>query len=156
MRYPMLEVGQTFPEFALEDQRGRVYSNEILKGKIFVIYFYPKDDTPGCTTEACGFRDSLALYEDAVVLGVSPDHFMSHRKFSDKFSLTFPLLSDTSHRLCEAVGVWVEKLNYGKPYMGVIRTTFLVDREGRVAHLWQKVKPEGHAAEVQAEIAKLR
>ncbi len=144
----MLTVGEPFPDFSLADQDGQNHSLAGLRGTKFVMYFYPKDDTPGCTVEACEFRDMAQDIKGAKVFGVSPDPVKSHRKFADKFSLPFPLLADTDQTLCKSVGVWVEKSMYGKKYMGVERTTFLVDEQGIVSRVWNKVKPAGHAAEV--------
>jgi peroxiredoxin Q/BCP len=144
----MLTVGQKFPDFSLQDQDGNTHTLESLKGKAFVVYFYPKDDTPGCTTEACEFRDAQPQFEGVRVFGVSPDSVKSHKKFAEKFGLNFPLLADTDKHLAEACGVWVEKSMYGKTYMGVARTTFLVDANGLVQHVWEKVTPKAHAADV--------
>lgn len=149
----MLTEGQAFPDFSLSDQDGNTITQEDLKGSKSVIYFYPKDDTPGCTTEACGFRDRMQEVPGARVLGVSPDSAKSHRKFADKFGLKFTLLADTEHSLCEACGVWVEKSMYGKTYMGVERTTFLLDENGLITKVFAKVKPQGHAEEVLAALA---
>lgn len=148
----MLKVGDTFPAFSLQDQDGKTWTQEDLKGQKSIFYFYPKDDTSGCTIEACEFRDSFPRFIGARVFGISPDSVKSHRKFADKFNLPFTLLADVGHSLAEACGVWGEKSMYGKSYMGVIRTTFLVDENGNVERTWQKVKPEGHAAEVLAAI----
>jgi peroxiredoxin Q/BCP len=117
-----------------------------------VVYFYPKDDTSGCTAEACEFRDAMPDISGARVVGVSPDNVKSHRKFVDKYNLNFTLLADVDHTLAEACGVWVEKSMYGNKYMGVDRTTYIVDEDGVVRHVWRKVKPLGHAAEVQAAL----
>jgi peroxiredoxin Q/BCP len=119
-----------------------------------VLYFYPKDDTSGCTKEACGFRDSWRDVQrlGAVVLGVSPDGVTSHAKFKQKYSLPFPLLADERHEVAEAYGVWGEKSMYGRKYMGVLRSTFVIDEQGRIARVFEKVKPEGHAAEVLAAL----
>jgi len=152
----MIQEGTPFPDFSLPDQDGNVVTLADLKGKKAVIYFYPKDDTSGCTVEACEFRDAKQGMEEvdgARVVGVSPDNSKSHRKFADKFSLNFTLLADTDHSLCEAVGVWGEKSMYGKKYMGVFRTTILLDENGNVFKVFEKVKPEGHAAEVRAAFA---
>ena len=132
------------------DGGGRV-SLQALNGPA-VVYFYPKDDTSGCTAEACEFRDLLPKFTGARVIGVSPDSVKSHRKFVDKFALTFTLLADEGHALADACGVWVEKSMYGKKYMGVERTTFLVGADGKVAKVWNKVKPQGHAEEVLKSI----
>ncbi len=148
-----MNEGQPFPRFSLQDQNGHTVSNEDLLGTKTVIYFYPKDDTPGCTAEACEFQSSVSDMKKAAapgvrVIGVSPDNVKSHRKFADKFGLEFTLLADTEHALSDAVGVWVEKSMYGKTYMGVERTTFVLDEQGAVKTIYRKVKPQGHAAEV--------
>lgn len=151
---PMLQEGQSAPEFTLPDQNGKTWSLAELRGKNVVVYFYPKDDTPGCTVEACGFRDLYRDLEDAgaVVIGLSPDDTASHRRFADKFQLPFTLLADADHRTAEAYGAWGEKNNYGKKYMGILRSTFLIDPRGTVKKVWPKVSPEGHNAEVLAAI----
>ena len=144
----MINEGDPFPEFALSDQGGQVHTLDELKGSQSVVYFYPKDDTPGCTVEACNFRDNLPKFEGVKVFGVSPDSAKSHQKFIDKFNLNFPLLADTDKKLSDKAGVWVEKSMYGKTYMGVARTTFLLDENGVVKKIWRKVKPEGHSEEI--------
>lgn len=146
----MLKEGDQFPDFKLQDQDSKTHSLQDLKGEKSVLYFYPKDDTPGCTVEACNFRDNLPHFKGIKVFGVSPDDPKSHGKFIKKFELNFPLLADTDKKLSEAAGVWVEKSMYGKKYMGVERTTFLLDEKGKIAKIWRKVKPEGHAEEVLA------
>lgn len=146
----MIEAGQDFPDFSLADQTGKVWTKNDLKGAPAVLYFYPKDDTSGCTVEACEFRDQMPQFEGVRVFGVSPDAEKSHKKFVDKFTLNFPLLADPEKSLLEATGVWVEKSMYGKKYMGVERTTVLIDADGKVVKVWNKVKPAGHAAEVLA------
>jgi thioredoxin-dependent peroxiredoxin len=151
----LLSEGQTFPEFSLLDQDGKTFSYADLLGAPAIIYFYPKDDTSGCTAEACAFRDNLPHFEGARVIGVSPDSVKSHRKFVDKFNLNFTLLADTDQVLCTAAGVWVEKSMYGKKYMGVERATFLVDATGSVRKVWRKVKVDGHADEVLAAVRDL-
>lgn len=148
----MIEEGQPFPSFSLPDQDGNLVTLDDLKGKKAVLYFYPKDDTPGCTVEACEFRDTLPAISGARVVGISPDNSKSHRKFADKFNLSFTLLADTDHHLAESLGLWVEKSMYGKKYMGVDRTTFVLDENGIVAKVFRKVKPEGHAEEVRAAL----
>jgi thioredoxin-dependent peroxiredoxin len=148
----VLTAGSPFPQFSLLDQDGNTVTNEALKGKPSVIYFYPKDDTSGCTVEACGFQERLSDIPGAAVFGVSPDNSKSHRKFADKFGLQFTLLADTEKALAEACGVWVEKSMYGKKYMGVERTTYVVDANGIVKKVFAKVKPAGHAAEVIAAL----
>ncbi len=146
----MLQEGDQFPEFNLQDQNSNTHTLEDLKGEKSVLYFYPKDDTPGCTVEACNFRDNLPHFKGIKVFGVSPDDPKSHGKFIKKFELNFPLLADVDKKLSEAAGIWVEKSMYGKKYMGVDRTTFLLDENGKIAKIWRKVKPEGHAEEVLA------
>jgi thioredoxin-dependent peroxiredoxin len=151
-------VGDLAPEVALPDETGAIHRLGDRRGRWTVLYFYPKDDTPGCTTEACGFRDAHhALMErGADVWGISPQGASSKRAFSEKFSLPFTLLADEDHAVAEAYGSWVEKQNYGKTYWGTARTTFLVDPDGRVARVWPKVKPEGHAGEVLAALDELQ
>lgn len=154
----MLEVGQLAPEFRLQDQDGHTRSLADARGRWVVVYFYPKDDTPGCTKEACSFRDDLPRFEglNAWVWGVSADDEQAHRKFARKYELNFPLLVDPGKEMLGAYGAWVEKSMYGKTYMGVARITYLIDPEGRVARVWPKVKPEEHAAEVAAALEELR
>lgn len=148
----MIQEGDVFPQFSLEDQDGNVVTLADLKGAKAVIYFYPKDDTTGCTAEACAFNESLPDFGDVRVLGVSPDPVKSHKKFADKYSLRFTLLSDPEKTLCEAVGVWVKKSMYGNEYMGVERSTFLVDESGKIMKLWRKVKVPNHEAEVKVAL----
>lgn len=148
----MVEEGQAFPEFSLNDESGSVVDNAALAGKRAVLFFYPKDDTSGCTVEACEFRDTLASFQNVALYGVSPDSAKSHQKFIKKHGLNYPLLVDEGHRLVEALGIWVEKQLYGKKYMGVERTTILINEAGVVEKVWRKVKPEGHAAEVIAAL----
>jgi peroxiredoxin Q/BCP len=154
----VLEVGQVAPPFSLADQDGTVRSLADAGGKWLVLYFYPKDDTPGCTKEACAFRDGLPRFEglDAVVWGVSANDAKDHRKFADKYDLNFPLLVDPDKSMLEAYGAWTEKSMYGKTYMGVPRITYLIDPKGQVARVWPKVKPEEHADEVAAALEELR
>ena len=154
----MLEVGQVAPDFRLLDQDGQVRSLMDARGRWVVVYFYPKDDTPGCTKEACSFRDDLPRFEglNAVVWGVSADDERTHQKFAQKYDLNFPLLIDPDKAMLGAYGAWVEKSMYGKTYMGVPRITYLIDPEGRVARAWPKVKPEEHAAEVASALAELQ
>ena len=145
------KVGSSAPLFILSSSDGKSVSLKDLKGKKNVIlYFYPKDDTPGCTVEACGFRDAIKNIEkkDAIVLGVSPDGLSSHEKFIKKFNLPFLLLSDEDKKVCKNYGVWVEKNMYGRKYMGVARTTFVINKEGKIAKVFEKVKPQGHEQEV--------
>ncbi|SIN87478.1 peroxiredoxin Q/BCP [Singulisphaera sp. GP187] len=153
----MIESGQPAPDFTLPDQRGQEVTLSQLKGAPVVLYFYPKDDTPGCTKEACAFRDARADYEaaGAHVIGVSPDSSASHLKFAEKYELPFTLVADTDRQVCEAYGVWQEKNNYGKISMGVVRTTFVIDRNGIVQKTFPKVKVDGHSEEVLATIKAL-
>jgi peroxiredoxin Q/BCP len=142
-----LKVGDTAPDFTALDDSGRKIRLKDFRGRHVVLYFYPKDDTPGCTQEACDFRDHHAAFtaRGAVVLGVSVDPVASHAKFKTKFGLPFPLLSDEDHRIVEAYGVWKEKSMYGRKFMGTERTTFLIDEKGKIAAIHQKVKVNGHA-----------
>jgi peroxiredoxin Q/BCP len=145
-----LTVGAKAPAFALPDQAGKIISLADFAGQTVILYFYPKDDTPGCTAEACSFRDShaLLLERGLNVLGVSPDSVKSHAKFAEKFKLPFPLLADDGHRIAETYGVWVEKSMYGRKYLGVERTTFVIDGAGRIAAIHRKVKPAAHAGDL--------
>jgi thioredoxin-dependent peroxiredoxin len=146
----MIAEGTQAPDFTLPDQDAKDVTLSTLKGQPVVLYFYPKDDTPGCTTEACAFRDARADYEaaGARVIGVSPDDVKSHGKFIKKHELNFTLLADVGAKICSAYGVWKEKSMYGKTYMGVERTTFLIDRDGVVRKVFPKVKVDGHAEAV--------
>lgn len=139
-----LQVGEMAPDFELLSDAGEPVRLSQLRGKKVILYFYPKDDTPGCTTQACGFRDAYPAIEEknAVVLGVSPDGQKAHQKFKTKFNLPFTLLVDDQHAVAEAYGVWVEKNMYGKKYMGVERSHFVIDEAGRLAEVARKVKPE--------------
>ncbi|MEX2011264.1 MAG: peroxiredoxin [Chloroflexota bacterium] len=143
-------TGDQAPEVALPDERGKVHRLADQRGRWTILYFYPKDDTPGCAVEACEFRDANETIRErgADVWGVSPQGAASKRSFREKFGLPFTLLADEDHALAEKYGSWVEKQNYGKTYWGTARTTFLVDPDGRIARVWPKVKAEGHAAEV--------
>ena len=159
---PLIEPGRKAPAFSAPDQSGTVHTLKGLSGKTFVLYFYPKDDTSGCTVEACSFRDGWAKYRKAgvEVLGVSPDGPASHTKFARKFKLPFPLLVDEpasgkAPKLCSAFGVWQEKSMYGHTYMGVARTTYVIGADGKVVARFDKVKPDGHADKVLAAIAAL-
>jgi len=145
-----LKVGQKAPDFTLLDDAGEKVNLSDLKGKKVVVYFYPKDDTPGCTTEACNFRDGLSEIkkQGAVVLGVSADSVESHKKFKKKFELNFPLLADPEKKMIERYGVWKEKSMYGKKYMGIERTTFVIDGQGKISHIFPKVKVSDHYEEV--------
>lgn len=150
----MLNVGDKAPNFELSDDQGKTISLKDLQGKKIVLYFYPKDDTPGCTSEACDFRDNLTQFhkKNAVVLGVSKDNVKSHQKFKNKYDLTFPLLADEGGKICESYGVLVEKSMFGKKYMGINRVTFLIDEQGIIEKIWPKVKVAGHAEQVLAQI----
>ena len=147
-------VGKKAPEFKLPGSRGEDVALKDLKGKTVVLYFYPKDDTPGCTKEACGFRDAQRKFtsKQAIVLGVSPDSLKSHGKFIEKFELPFTLLSDADHEVAEKYGVWVEKSMYGRTYMGIERSTFVIDPEGKLKAEFRKVKVDGHVDEVLAAV----
>ena len=142
----MIESGTVAPDFTLETDQGESVTLSKLRGKNVILYFYPKDDTPGCTIQACDFRDAMPRFEGvkAVILGVSPDSVKSHAKFRAKFDLNFPLLADEEHLVSEAYGVWKEKKMYGRTYMGIERSTFLIDEEGVISKVWRKVKPKGH------------
>ncbi|HUG26822.1 MAG TPA: thioredoxin-dependent thiol peroxidase [Gemmatimonadales bacterium] len=151
----MPDAGSKAPAFTLPTDDGSSVSLTDFAGKKVVLYFYPKDDTSGCTTQACEFRDSWGAVQEAgaVVLGVSPDGVASHQKFRDKLALPFPLLADEDHAVAERYGAWGEKSMYGRKYFGILRTTFVIDEEGRISHVFETVKPEGHAAEVLAVLA---
>jgi peroxiredoxin Q/BCP len=146
----MISEGSKAPVFSLKDQTGSTVRLGDFAGKQVVLYFYPKDNTPGCTTEACDFRDNHSKLQKAgaVVLGVSPDSDKSHQKFIDKFSLPFPLLVDQDHEVAEKYGAWGEKSLYGRKFMGIIRSTFLIGADGKVKKVWPKVKVQGHADDV--------
>ncbi len=147
-----LDIGAPAPAFNLPTDDGSSISLEALKGRVVIVYFYPKDDTPGCTQESCDFRDALADFNsaDATIIGISKDSIASHVKFKKKHGLTFPLASDAEADVCERYGVWVEKNMYGRKYMGIERTTVLIDRDGLVRQIWPKVKVPGHAQAVLA------
>ena len=146
----MIKEGTKALDFKAPASNGETIALKDLKGKNIVLYFYPKDNTPGCTVQACGFRDSFEQIEKlgAVILGVSPDSLKSHDKFINKFQLPFILLADEDKKICQDYGVWVEKSMYGKKYMGVARTTFIIGKDGKIAKIFDKVKPEGHNEEV--------
>jgi len=155
---PTLETGKTAPPFSLQDQDDKPVTLDQLRGKWVVLYFYPKDDTPGCTTEACEFTSGIKQFQslDAIVLGVSPDSPDSHRKFIHKHNLGIRLLSDPEHQVMETYRAWGEKTSYGKTTLGVIRSTVLIDPQGRIAHHWPQVKAAGHADEVRATLQQLQ
>jgi thioredoxin-dependent peroxiredoxin len=145
-----IQANQPAPEFTLLDENGVSRKLADFRGKPVVLYFYPKDDTPGCTTEACAFRDDYDVYAKAgvVILGVSPDSPKSHIKFKEKFHLPFTLLADEDHAVCELYGAWGLKKNYGREYYGVLRTTFVIGADGTLVKVFEGVKPDGHSAEV--------
>jgi thioredoxin-dependent peroxiredoxin len=151
----MIEKGDRAPDFELPDQDGRAVKLSDLRGQRVVVYFYPKADTPGCTTQACGVRDQRAAYADAgaVVLGISPDPVAKVKQFHEKQSLNFALLADEGHRVADSYGVWVEKSMYGRKYLGNERTTFVIDSDGVVAEVLRKVKPAEHDERVLAALA---
>ena len=153
----MVSVGKSAPAFSLDTDTGEKLSLKDLKGRPVVLYFYPKDDTPGCTVEACEFRDAFPRFKGskAVILGISPDSVKSHQKFKQKFDLPFTLLADEDHAIAEKYGVWQKKSMYGRTYMGIARTTFVIDQEGKVAKIFEKVKPKGHAEEVEQAVDEL-
>ena len=153
-----LQIGDPAPSFTLEAGDKTSVKLSEFRGRPVVLYFYPKDDTPGCTKEACSFRDELSAFTklNAVVLGVSGDDGASHRKFSDKFRLTFPLLSDPEAKVANAYGVYTQKSMYGRTYWGIERTTFVIDARGRIARLFPRVKVDGHTAEVLEAIKSLQ
>lgn len=146
----MLTEGELAPDFVLDSQRGRKVRLSEFLGKPVVLYFYPRDDTSGCTTEACSFRDQFPAFEeiDACVFGLSPDDVASHGRFAEKFSLPFELLADVDHSVASAYGAWGEKSMYGRTFEGILRSTFVVGPDGRIAKVFAKVKPQNHAAEV--------
>jgi peroxiredoxin Q/BCP len=152
-----IEAGKPAPDFTLSADDGSKVKLWSLRGRPVVLYFYPKDDTPGCTREACAFRDRKAelAKAGARVLGISPDTVESHGQFRDKFSLNFPLLADPDHRVAEKFGAWREKNMYGKKSLGIQRSTFLIDAAGRVARVWKAVKVDGHDEQVLAALAEL-
>ena len=152
----MPDVEPEAPAFKLKDQSGATVDSRDLKGKWVVLYFYPKDDTPGCTKEACSFRDNYGAIQakDAVVLGVSGDSEASHQKFQAKYELPFQLLADPGNEVARAYGAWGTKQNYGKTYEGIIRSTFIIRPGGRVAKVWRRVKPDAHGQEVLAWLEK--
>jgi peroxiredoxin Q/BCP len=155
--YMPITSGIQAPEFELPDENNTLRRLSEFRGRPVVLYFYPKDDTPGCTTEACNFRDDYSNYinSDVVILGVSPDDQKSHTKFKKKYSLQFPLLSDSEHRVCNQYKVWGPKKFMGREYEGVLRTTFLIDGNGRIAKVFENVKPALHSLEIMAAIKAL-
>jgi peroxiredoxin Q/BCP len=154
----MPKVGEFAPDFELRDDEGRSHRLSDRRGHFTVVYFYPADDTPGCTKEACSFRDAHAAFgdEDTEVWGASPQGVASKAAFRAKYGLPFTLLADEDHGVAESYGAWGEKTNYGRTYTGILRTSFLVGPDGRVAHVWERVKPEDHATEVLAAVRSAR
>ncbi|NMC45215.1 MAG: thioredoxin-dependent thiol peroxidase [Chloroflexi bacterium] len=153
----MLAEKSKAPDFELLDENGESHRLADYKGNPLVLYFYPKDNTPGCTTEACNFRDDYSAYTDAhvTIVGISTDSVKSHKKFKEKYDLPFTLLADTDHQVCEQYGVWAEKQMMGKKYMGILRTTYLIDKDGNIAKVFEGVKPADHSLEVLQEVKKL-
>ena len=153
----MIREGERVPQFSLPADDGTIVTRDSLRGKNTVLYFYPKDDTTGCTKEACDFRDAFPQFgkSDAEVIGVSPDSIESHRKFKKKYSLPFKLLTDEGHEVADEFGVWKEKSMYGRKYMGIERTTVIIDRDGRVARIFPKVRVPGHVEEVENALREL-
>ncbi len=154
----MLEQGTQAPDFSMADQDGKIHQLSDYRGKWVILYFYPKDMTPGCTVEACNFRDDFPAFNeiDAVILGVSKDSVTRHAKFADKYNLPFALLSDEDGSICEAYGVWQEKSLYGKKYMGINRSTFVIDPAGIIARIYPKVKVKEHAAELLQALKEMK
>lgn len=149
-----IDANQPAPDFALADQTGALRKLSEFRGQPVVLYFYPKDDTPGCTTQACNFRDDYHIYREngIVILGVSPDSAKSHTKFIEKFDLPFTLLADEDHKVCDLYGVWGPKKFMGREYEGVLRTTFVIGPDGNILKVFENVKPDGHSAEVLAAL----
>ena len=154
----MISIGDNAPRFTLSINGGGQFSLADAAGKYLILYFYPKDDTPGCTKEAIGFSEASAAFDaqNAMVVGVSRDTVKKHDKFVGKYDLRIPLISDEEGTLCEAFGTWVEKSMYGKTYMGIERATFLISPDGKVLHIWRKVKVPGHVEEVLAQLQSLK
>ncbi|UQZ74452.1 thioredoxin-dependent thiol peroxidase [Niallia circulans] len=152
-----VHIGEAVPDFELEANNGEKIKLSDYRGKNVVLYFYPKDMTPACTTEACDFRDNHEVFQgyNAVVLGVSPDPISRHQKFIEKHELPFLLLADENHEVAESFDVWKLKKNFGKEYMGIERSTFLIDKEGKLAKEWRKVKVAGHVAEIKQALEKI-
>jgi len=153
-----VKIGDTAPDFTLPDQQGKQHKLSDYRGKWVLLYFYPRDDTPGCTKEACSVRDQLPKFDQrkSVVFGMSADSVESHLKFAQKFQLTFPLLADPDKKMIQAYGVWGQKQFMGKSYLGINRTSFLIDPKGKIARVYEKVKPEEHVQEVLNDLETLR
>jgi peroxiredoxin Q/BCP len=154
---PLIDPGQKAPAFSLNDQHGKSHRLSEYLGRPLVVYFYPKDDTPGCTKEACAFQDSLPKFRPskAAIVGVSVLDEASKARFADKYRLTFPLLADPDHEVAAKYGAWQKKTNYGRSYMGIVRTTYLIGPDGRVAKRWDRVKVDGHADAVLKSVNEL-
>lgn len=154
--FNMLQLYKKAPPFSLLDQDGKTHTLEMYVGKRVLLYFYPKDDTPGCTTEACNFRDDYMALSDSglVILGASKDTVKSHKKFTEKYELPFPLLADTEGVLCEAYGVWQKKKFMGREYMGIERMSFLIDEKGNLSKIYESVKPKDHVGEVKVDVGR--
>lgn len=153
-----LNAGDTAPDFTLPTDSGGTLTLSKLRGRNVVLYFYPKDDTPGCTKEACGFNDMLAQFKDlnAKIFGISKDSVVQHDKFKEKYGLDFTLVSDEDCKICEEYGTWIEKNMYGRKYMGIDRATFLVDKTGKISQIWRKVKVTGHVDAVHDALSQLK
>jgi peroxiredoxin Q/BCP len=151
----MLKLKTKAPDFSLEDQHGKTHTLKAYRGKKVLIYFYPKDDTPGCTTEACSFRDNYKELSKLglIILGISKDTVKSHKKFAEKYDLPFPLLADVDTTVCQAYEVWAKKKFMGREYMGILRTSFLIDEEGKIAKIYEDVKPAEHVGEIRESVS---
>ena len=151
----MLQEGAKAPSFKLQDSQGKQHELSDYEGQTIILYFYPKDDTPGCTKEACSFRDNYSEFKQAGVeiIGISPDTVESHHKFSEKYDLPFTLLADPDHEVCEAYEVWGTKKSFGREYEGVFRTTFIIDPDGKIKHVFEDVKPSEHSQEVLEKVS---
>jgi peroxiredoxin Q/BCP len=148
-----LAAGDKAPSFTLDDQDGNAVKSSSFKGRKVLVYFYPKADTPGCTTQSCALRDITGDVGDTAILGISPDPAARQKKFDEKYGLGFPLLADTEHTVAEAFGVWGEKKNYGRTYMGIIRSAFLIDEKGKIAEAWYKISPKDTPVKLQQALA---
>ena len=154
----MLEIGKSVPQFSLPDQDGKIHNIKDYKGQWVIIYFYPKDLTPGCTTEACNFQEALPDFNsiDAVIFGISKDSVKQHKKFANKYNLQFSLLSDENSDVCEQFGVWQKKSMYGKEYMGIARSTFIVNPDGKIVKVYPKVNVKEHHSEILNDLKELK
>jgi peroxiredoxin Q/BCP len=148
-----LEAGDKAPAFTLDDQDGTAVKLSLFKGRKVLVYFYPKADTPGCTTQSCALRDISGDVGDTAIIGISPDGSAKQKKFDEKYDLGFPLLADTEHAVAEAFGVWGEKKNYGRTYMGIVRSAFLIDEKGKIAQAWYKISPKDTPVKLQQALA---